>query len=235
MKIFSALICILLGITSYASEYPKVDADLAHYDQTVAAMKSDFNSTPANPLDKSWVTQKLAFMYKVDQYMRSVWNIPYNNQYTEAEMKFFFEQFDPRSRAIDIANTQDLKELLKVYQWFKISEFGEIGDNQAWIIVQHADLDPDFQKQVLSILGILYPLKETLPKNYAYLFDRVAASFFDLSKRTLQRYGTQGQCVGSGKWEPIPMEDPKHVDDRRAAMGMSTMAEYMELFKNICH
>jgi len=85
------------------------------------------------------------------------------------------------------------------------------------------------------ILEKLYLSKETSPSNYAYLFDRVAASWSDESKRTLQRYGTQGSCTGPGTWEPIAMEEPDHVDERRASVGLMTMAEYLKLFKEICH
>jgi hypothetical protein len=49
-----------------------------------------------------------------------------------------------------------------------------------------------------------------------------------------QRYGTQGQCVGAGQWEPLPIEDEKNVDKRRKEVGLPTMAEYKQNFKEIC-
>lgn len=205
------------------------------YDQTIADMNSKFAQTPANPHDKSWVKSKLKFMFDVDQYMRSQWRLPFNHRYTKAEADYFREQFLPRNNSVDSADTADLKELLKIYDWFRISIFGRKADGQAWIIVQHADLDPSFQKDVLQVLESLYPIGETSSANYAYLYDRIAASWNDTSKRTLQRYGTQGSCTGPGAWKPIPMEDPDHIDERRAKMGMSSMAEYLKLFKDICH
>lgn len=230
------LILLAFGsFSSFASDFPKVDEDLALYDRTVLEMTSKFKQTPSDPQDKAWVQSKLKFMFDVDQYMRSQWQIPFKHEYTKAEADYFNEQFGPRSESVDLADKSDLKELLKIYDWFRISTFGKVADGQAWIIVQHADLDPDFQKEVLKILEPLYPIGETSPENYAYLYDRVAASWNDTSKRILQRYGTQGSCTGPGTWAPIPMEDPDHVDERRASMGMFSMAEYLKLFKDICH
>lgn len=68
----------------------------------------------------------------------------------------------------------------------------------------------------------------------AYLFDRVASSFNDPSKRKLQRYGTQGACTGPGTWEPWPVENPKNLDKLRASVDLGSMSEYKMMFKDIC-
>lgn len=39
-----------------------------------------------------------------------------------------------------------------------------------------------------------------------------------------QIYGTQFRNEGSG-WEPFPIEDPEHVDERRTSVGLDTFAE----------
>lgn len=91
-----------------------------------------------------------------------------------------------------------------------------------------------------SLLGIYrwFTISEfggkTDPRNYAYMFDRVAASWNDPTKRNLQRYGTQGTCVGPGKWEPLPMEEPTELDKRRAEVGLPTMAEYQNIMNEFC-
>lgn len=223
------------GQSSQVASFPKVDADLKNYDDTAAAMKAAFATLPSDPKDIDWVKKKLKHMFDVDQFMRKQMNLPFEHSYAEAEKEYFSKEYGRRFRQVDGENTADLKGLLKVYRWFVISRFGAEADNNAWILVQHADEQPEFQKQVLAILTSLYTAKETSPRNYAYLFDRVAASFSDLSKRKLQRYGTQGQCTGPGTWEPIPTEDPAQVDQRRADVGLGTMAEYVAMFKDICH
>ena len=126
---------------------------------------------------------------------------------------------------IDRHNTERLKALLSERQWFYISEFGPIIDQQAWLLVQHADLDPQFQREILSRLEPLVARGETHPGNFAYLKDRVACSFSDPSKRVPQTYGTQGS-IKNGYWAPFPIDEPEKVDERRAAVGLGPLEDY---------
>lgn len=231
--IFASIILIMNSAS--ATPYLRVDSDIATYDKNVSKMKSDFLLQPEEPTNKKWVQNKIDNMVQIDQYMRKFWDTPLNNSYTLDEKSEFNKKFSLKSAAVDSENTADLKELLKIYNWFTISEFGANTDSQAWLLVQHADQDHEFQENVLKILENLWHLNETKPANYAYLFDRVASSFNDPSKSKLQRYGTQGRCVGPGQWEPLPIENPEKVDELRKSVDLSTMAEYKMVFKNLCH
>jgi hypothetical protein len=208
----------------------RVVADLKQYEAHVAELNKDFAEIPANPRDREWVKKKLKHMFDVDQYMRKYWEIPYQHKYSDKEKKYFQEKFYGKGESLDSENTAELKKLLEIHHWFTISEFGLQADNNAWLLVQHADLDLDFQKKVLKILTDLYPKNETNRSNYAYLYDRVAVA----DKRP-QRYGTQGRCVGPGKWEPHEIEDQANVDARRKEMGLMSMSDYMAGFKDLCH
>ncbi len=130
-----------------------------------------------------------------------------------------------RTCATDIDNTAWLKVQLPESGWFRISVYGPSADKNAWLLVQHADHDVAFQKQVLSLLEPLVPLKETSPGNYAYLYDRVA-----VAEKRPQRYGTQGRCVGDKKWKAFEAEDPDQLDARRASVGLMPQAEYEAIF-----
>jgi hypothetical protein len=88
--------------------------------------------------------------------------------------------------------------------------------------VQHADRAPDFQRQVLDLMGPLVAEGEVSKSNYAYLYDRVA-----WHEGGPSRYGTQGGCTGPGKWEPFANEDAAGVDARRAEMGIEPLADYV--------
>ena len=130
---------------------------------------------------------------------------------------------------IDRENTAWMKARLQEFDWFRVSRFGEAADRAAWLLVQHADEDRALQKLVLGRLEPLVALKETSPANYAYLYDRVAGG-----ENRPQRYGTQGRCVGPGRWEPKEVEAPEGLEERRKAVGLGTMAEYKGRFEDIC-
>ncbi|HVJ03729.1 MAG TPA: DUF6624 domain-containing protein [Sphingomonas sp.] len=126
---------------------------------------------------------------------------------------------------VDEANTRWLKAQLDRSGWFTVSKYGAEADSAAWLLVQHADDDLAFQTRVLAILEALVGSKDTDPRNYAYLYDRVAVN----GKRP-QRYGTQGRCTVSGSWEPREIEDPARLDERRGAVGLEPEAEYRARF-----
>lgn len=237
MLIFRTLQLVFLlfyFVSASVASADRVGDAIMKYDQTVEKMTDAFSSLPQDPNDISWVTKKIQVMWDVDQFTRNFLNTPFQEGYSARETADFKTLFLPRLSRTDLRNTKDLKSLLKIYPWFKISIFGKKTDSNAWLLVQHADHDPDFQKAILKILEGLYPSAETKAANYAYLFDRVAASWNDPSKRTLQRYGTQGYCTGVGTWKPLPSEDELNLDKRRSSVGLESEADYIARFKDIC-
>jgi hypothetical protein len=230
---FSIAPLLLLAFFCQASTARVLQA-IAKYDSTVQKMQTDFAAIPSNPHDISWVQLKIQHMWDVDQFSRNYLKTPFAQNFSPEETKDFQQLFGPKIPAVDLQDTADLKELLKIYPWFKISVFGKKTDSSAWLLVQHADQDPEFQKSILKILESLYQINETNPSNYAYLFDRVASSWNNPTQRTLQRYGTQGYCTGKGTWRPLPSEDEARLDERRASVGLGTEAEYIAMFKDLC-
>lgn len=230
MIAFDKLIfCFFVSISSCILASPKVDTDLKEYDATVLKMRLAFAEIPGNPDDQEWIKKKLGHMVEVDQYMRLYPNVIYTHSYNKEETEEFLKKFMSRWTEVDDSNTQDVKELLKIYDWFKISKFGKEADSNGWLLVQHADRDLAFQKTVLDILARLFTMGETNPSNYAYLYDRVA-----VAEKRPQRYGSQGKCVGPGEWAPHSIEDEINVDKRRAEMGLGSMEEYKAMFKEWC-
>ena len=215
------------------SEITKVNADIKILEDHINELKANFSSSPFDIKNKQWVKLKLIHMVAMDQYTRSFIKIPLKNKYNKTEEKYFWSQFGKRLQEVDKANTMDLKALLKVHGWFKVSAFGKQADHNAWLLVQHADHDLEFQKNILEQLESLLKTKDTNPANYAYLYDRVAVSPQQKNKLK-QRYGTQGQCRGEGLWEPHPIEDIDNLDQRRESVGLETMQDYKNKFKDIC-
>lgn len=110
-----------------------------------------------------------------------------------------------------------LKEIISYHGWPTISEFGSEASDHAWILVQHA-LDIEFQKQCLILMQQL-PCEEVSQKWIAYLYDRIQTN-----SGQLQRYGTQ---INGETRVPFPIEDPDHVDERRAVMGLESLQKYL--------
>lgn len=129
---------------------------------------------------------------------------------------------------IDAENQIWLKSTLARIGWFRISIYGRSASNASWLLVQHADQDPAWQKEVLEVLKPLAAQGEVSWKDVAYLEDRLAAA-----ESKPQVYGTQGQCQ-NGAWSPFEISDPSQVDQRRIAIGLMPIDEYAKQFKEMC-
>lgn len=129
----------------------------------------------------------------------------------------------------DGANTAWLKADIAANGWFLISTSGEMASRTAWLMAQHADRDPAFQKEVLAMLEPLVAAGETSAANYAYLWDRVA-----IGEHRPQRYGTQGRCAAKDVWAPQELEDPDRVEALRAEADIGTLAEYASQMNKYC-
>jgi tetratricopeptide (TPR) repeat protein len=125
-----------------------------------------------------------------------------------------------RMNVIDRRNTARMKEIIAQVGWPTKTLVSERGARAAFLLVQHADLDPAFQKQCLALMEKAVADKEALGSDFAYLTDRVR-----VAESKPQLYGTQFYTV-EGKLVPRPIEDEAHVDARRAAVGLGTMEEY---------
>ena len=129
----------------------------------------------------------------------------------------------------DIDRTERLKEIIAAYGWPTISMVGEEGEDAAWAIAQHSDLDTEFQREALELLRAAVAAGDASPGNLAYLEDRVAAG-----AGQPQTYGTQVGCGEDGPVPGTPIKDEANVDERRADAGLPPLADYYAEMAAIC-
>ncbi len=156
---------------------------------------------PKPPLYPKIVSQ-LAEMLKVDQDMREQ-NLKDDASWDEE---------------VDRNNTENMKKIISKIGWPSASKVGKSGADDAWLLVQHSDHDPAFQRQCLELMKAL-PENEVERRHIAYLEDRVL-----LKETGFQTYGTQFDQK-DGKHIPRPIKDPENVDERRNKMSLGTLEE----------
>jgi hypothetical protein len=127
-------------------------------------------------------------------------------------------------READGENLPWLKGVVATHGWPGASLVGSDGAHAAWLLAQHADSDPAFQRQCLDLLTAAVEAGEATSQEHAYLTDRVL-----LAEGGQQEYGTQLTGRG-GRWAPRNLRAPDGVDGRRAAAGLGTIAEYLARF-----
>jgi hypothetical protein len=196
------------------AEIDRLDAELLRLEQALGR-------PPAADDERAAAAERLALLAERDVLVYDTWLELLGELPPEAQASARL-RLDPRVQAAQRANTRELRPLLDRFGWYPRSEFGAQADRDAWRVVQHADHDPQLQREVLAVLEGLLEVGETDPLHFAYLADRVA-----VAQGELQPFGTQGRCRGAGIWEPLPIEDPAGVDPRRAAVGLPPLAEYV--------
>ncbi|HJV90323.1 MAG TPA: DUF6624 domain-containing protein [Holophagaceae bacterium] len=231
MRFRALLLGTCAGIAAAQGAPAPWQADLAAFDAAFAKLKAEGPIRATDFESRAGVARILGQLEKEDQFLRRSWQLPWEHGYggTEAEAAFK-RAFEPRSLAMDKANAEVLRRILDRWGWLDSRIWGQPTEDQAWLLAQHADHDVAFQKRVLGMMEALVSQGGADPMHFAYLWDRVA-----VNEGRPQRYGTQGRCMGPGRWEPRPMEDPEHVDARRDAMGLPPMADYLATFKGLCH
>jgi hypothetical protein len=123
-------------------------------------------------------------------------------------------------RRVDTENTRWLADVVAARGWPGRTLAGADGAEAAWLLAQHADRDPELQRTFLEALRGAAADGEASPANLAYLEDRVR-----VHDGRPQLYGTQF-AVTDGEFGPSPIEDPQHLDERRAEAGLEPFAVY---------
>jgi hypothetical protein len=206
MKLLPAFVLVLLGaVTSVTWSAPARDS-----------------VTVNQPLQ-----QELIRMAKEDQKFRSEWQakmiaLPESLRIRPSKEAAALMQ---EQEAVDRRNGARLDTIIAEHGWPGWRLVGKSASGAAFLIVQHADSSR--QHRYLPLLKAAVAKGDADPMDAATLEDRVR-----VREGGKQIYGTQvhfGPETG-GRWELYPIEDEEHVDDRRKAVGMPPIAEYLKDF-----
>lgn len=135
------------------------------------------------------------------------------------------ERFLNMMKMTDSLNYFPVQNIFKKYGFPNFAVAGEQGSTNFWLLVQHQDAHPEFQEEVLKTMKAAVDDQKASAADYAYLTDRVK-----VNTGQLQIYGTQMQLNPEGtSYEPKPIIDPEKLNERRAAVGLSTIEDYIQL------
>ncbi len=126
---------------------------------------------------------------------------------------------------IDAENAERLRQIVAEHGWPGRSLVGEQGAHDAWLIAQHADRQPEFQRQALELLADAVARGEASAGDLAYLTDRVR-----VNEGREQVFGTQIMGVEDGVPVPRPIEDRERLDERRTEVGLEPFDQYTGRF-----
>lgn len=129
--------------------------------------------------------------------------------------------YHPTMKSVHEKNNKRIKEIIREYGWPGYSLVGKDGCHAAWLIVQHAILEPELQKNALALLKHAANSNEADMKMVAFLEDRLL-----MIEGKPQIYGTQYIVdKTTNRLVPYKIADAENVNARRAKIGMELLEE----------
>ncbi len=134
--------------------------------------------------------------------------------------------YHPRLAELNARQANRLAEIIDEQGWPGRSVVDADGAHAAWFTAIHAIGLPDFQRRALPLLQDAVSRGDADPAMAAMLEDKIA-----FMERRPQRYGSQFDWGDDGELEPWTLEDPEHVDEWRAEVGLGPLAQKVAQFK----
>jgi hypothetical protein len=188
-------------------------------------MRTDMDSATVQASDSpsAWtaeVMEEVLQMAAADQAIRA--ELVEVLQATPTDFGPAFQRIVAQQDSLDHANASRLQEIISERSWPRVDQVGKEVARAAFLIVQHANHDVDFQKAYLSFLEVENEAGRGSGEWLALLTDRTR-----LAEGQAQLYGTQLSVEGD-RLVLKPIEDESRVDERRAALGLIPLSQYLE-------
>ncbi len=135
------------------------------------------------------------------------------------QMKLLWQEIKRK----DSINLVKVKQIINRFGWPGIDLVGKKGAKTIFLVIQHADSLT--QVTFLPLLREAVNQKNANPQYLALLEDRVL-----IRQGQPQLYGSQVKRNEKGENEFYPIWDEKHVNERRAAMGLEPLEKYAAYF-----
>lgn len=203
-----------------------VDEQLAQFDEQFDQLETD--APPLGEGDTEQTERRLAQLQQRDQFWRQRLQQLDHLSLDENDREKLVERIAQRTEEVDAEHTEELRDYLEDHPWPCRETVGPVADDAAFLLVQHADDDLGFQREVLGELEDLADENRTDPENFAFLYDRVA-----INEGNPQRFGTQGDCTEDG-WQMNDVEEPDSLDERRAEVELMPIDSYRQLVDQMC-
>lgn len=166
-------------------------------------------AAPVPSRENTVLRDELLSMLAEDQEVRRRWVKDRENAAINAEMN-----------AIDAKHVARLRAIIKESGWPGKTLVGVKAGGAAWAIAQHGG--SEFLHETLPLMKTAVDRGELEGALYATSVDRTR-----IQDGQKQVYGSQFDTDGD-KCEPLPMEDPEHVEERRKAIGLGPLSEYTQ-------
>ncbi|WMW80496.1 hypothetical protein RF679_17930 [Undibacterium cyanobacteriorum] len=121
----------------------------------------------------------------------------------------------------DEANLREVEQILKEHGWLGSKEVGPRASQTIFLVIQHASAET--RLKYIPMMRQAVKDKKANSANLALMLDRI-----NTESGVKQIYGSQLRGKVEGGYELYEIEDPEHLDQRRAEMGLDPIASYIK-------
>jgi len=164
------------------------------------------------------LSDTLEAIYKLDQSTRAA----YIQAKQQNKAATIVDSLMKVMRNTDQENLAKVNAIVKQHSWLSPQKVGINGAQGLFLVIQHADLKT--QEYYLPMIKEAEKKGEMLSSNLAILEDRIC-----MRNGKKQIYGSQGFTDNeTGKKYIYPISDIDNLEERRKAMGLQPMQDYVE-------
>lgn len=175
-------------------------------DKKVVEKKIEFNQNLADELKKLTEIDQIAAYIPQGEYK-----------------KLSKKEWNSFKDSVFTTHQKRISEIFSEHGFVGFDLAGNEGSENFWLMVQHSDHNPNFQKQVLEKMKIEVDKGNAKPSNYGLLVDRVKLNIGEA-----QVYGTQVTYnMNIGQAYPKKLADSINVDQRRKSIGLEPLKNYL--------
>lgn len=135
------------------------------------------------------------------------------------------EQWTKFYDSVFSTNKVKVEKMFNKYGFLGIDKVGKDGSHNFWLLVQHSDKYPEFQRSVLKAMNKEVKKGNANPNNYAYLYDRVRINAGEkqlFGTQVVYEYETTGRAVPT-----IGLIDPQGVHELRKEYSLGPLKDYL--------
>ncbi len=127
-----------------------------------------------------------------------------------------------RKKEIGSDNFSTIKKLVATHGWPTYSMVGKLAADAPLLIINHLEGEESRISYLPQIKSACLE-KEGSCMEYAKINDRIL-----VNTNKLQTYGMQFRYNSKRQLEPFPIKDPEYVDQRRKAIGLEPLQQYLK-------
>lgn len=193
----------LRSTTGWQAILVKVQANLDAYNQ-------QFDQPLKNQLEQIYIR---------DQTLRQLFRTAMDKFGRESEEMTYFRSLVARE---DSVNELEVLQIIDEHGWVGTSQVGGRANIALWLVIQHAPLAT--QEHYLPLLQESVKNGESSGRHLALLEDRIL-----MRNGQPQKYGSQIETdPTTGEERVYEIVDPEYVNQRRAAVGLGPIEEYVK-------